>query len=56
MVIVDGARLGGPDVLREIRVEQIESLEFVSSEQARLRFGRTAPAGAIVIHARRPHE
>jgi hypothetical protein len=56
LVIVDGALLGGPDALRDIRVDQIESLEFATPEQARLRYARTTRAGAIVVHRRGAHE
>jgi len=50
IVLLDTALLGGRESLREIPINQIESVEFLSPEQARRRYNRRARDGAIVVH------
>jgi hypothetical protein len=50
IVLLDRALLGGRETLREIPINRIESVEFLSPEQARLRYSRRARDGAIVVH------
>ena len=50
IVLLDNALLGGRESLREIPVNRIESVEFLSPEKARMRYDRRARDGAIVVH------
>jgi hypothetical protein len=50
IVVMDGTLLGGRDALREIPIDRIGSVEYLSPEQARLRLSRRARDGAIVVH------
>ena len=50
IVLLDTALLGGRESLREIPINQIESVEFLSPEQARRRYNRPTRDGAIVVH------
>ncbi|MFL5385607.1 MAG: hypothetical protein ACJ8GN_24065 [Longimicrobiaceae bacterium] len=50
IVLLDAALLGGPESLREIPVNRIAFVEFLTPEQARLRYDRRARDGAIVVH------
>ena len=50
IVLLNTALLGGRESLREIPINQIESVEFLSPEQARRRYNRRARDGAIVVH------
>lgn len=50
IVLLDVALLGGRESLREIPINRIASVEFLTPEQARLRYDRRARDGAIVVH------
>jgi hypothetical protein len=52
VVILDTALLGGVEALREIPLNTVEAVEFLSPEQARLRHGRQVRDGAIVVRTR----
>jgi len=50
IVLLDRALLGGPESLREIPINRVQSVEFLSPEQARARYGRRTRDGAVVVH------
>lgn len=50
IVLLDVALLGGRESLREIPVNRIASVEFLTPEQAQLRYDRRTRDGAIVVH------
>jgi hypothetical protein len=50
IVILDRTLLGGPEALREIPINRVLSVEFLSSAQASSRYGRRSRDGAIVVH------
>ena len=50
IVLLDVELLGGRESLREIPVNRIASVEFLTPEQAQLRYDRRARDGAIVVH------
>lgn len=50
IVILDQALLGGRDALHEIPLNRVQSVEFLTPEQARMRYNRRARDGAIVVH------
>ena len=52
-VHVDGARLGGMEELRNIRVSDVQQVEYMSAADATLRFGTGYDAGAIIVSTRR---
>src|SRR5215213_7903328 len=52
IVLLDGTLLGGRESLREIPIDRVLSVDFLSPEQARTRLGRRARDGAIVVHTR----
>lgn len=51
-VIVDGVRRGGPDVLRSIRVAQVEEARYMSGTEATTRMGTDMAGGAILVTLR----
>lgn len=51
-VIVDGVRRGGPDVLRGIRVAQVEEARYMSGTEATTRMGTDMAGGAILVTLR----
>jgi outer membrane cobalamin receptor len=52
VVYVDGARVGGPEVLRSIPANAAEAVEYLDGASATSRFGTGNVAGAIVITTR----
>jgi hypothetical protein len=48
-VYYDETRLGGPDALRNIRVEGVKSLQFFDAPEATLRWGIGNSQGAILV-------
>ena len=52
-VHVDGARLGGMEELQNIRVSDVQQVEYMSAADATLRFGTGYDAGAIIVSTRR---
>jgi hypothetical protein len=50
IVLLDGALLGGRESLREIPLNRVNSVEFLTPEQARMRYDRRTRDGAIVVH------
>lgn len=53
-VLVDGgARAGGVQELQNIRVSEVQEVEFMSASDATLRFGTGYDAGAIIVTTRR---
>jgi len=50
IVFLDRTLLGGPESLREIPLNRVLSVEFLSSAQAGARYGRRSRDGAIVVH------
>lgn len=50
IVLLDAALLGGRESLREIPIDRIDFVEFLTPEQARMRYDRRARDGAIVVH------
>lgn len=53
VVYVDGNRMGGLEVLRNIAAETVESARHLSAGEATTRFGTGHAHGAIVIVTRR---
>jgi hypothetical protein len=53
VVYLDGAKLGGPDQLRSISVQNTESLQFLDAASAQQRFGVGHNHGAIIIQSMR---
>lgn len=51
-VIMDGARMGTPSILRSHSVADVESLSFLSASDATMRFGTNFPNGAIEVTSR----
>ncbi len=49
VVYVGSARLGGPDVLRQVDVQNVASMEFLSPAKATNRFGGGHEHGAIRV-------
>jgi len=49
IVYLDGARLGGMDSLRQIRVSSVASMEYLNSSEATFRFGTNHVGGAILV-------
>jgi hypothetical protein len=45
-----GNRYGGPESLTSIRGRDVESIEWLSSQEAQFRFGMDNPQGAILVH------
>jgi len=52
-VHVDGSRLGGVQELQNIRVADVQEVEFMNAADATLRFGTGYDAGAIIVTTRR---
>ena len=52
-VHVDGARMGGARELENIRVSEVQEVEFMSAADGTLRFGTGYDAGVIVVTTRR---
>lgn len=52
VVYVDGVRRGTPDVLRQIRANEIEEIRFVSGTDATTRYGTDHGGGAIEVKTR----
>jgi hypothetical protein len=52
-VYLDGVRLGGPAALRQVRVQNIATMEFMGPSDATTRFGTGHVGGAILIVTRR---
>ena len=53
VVYQDGVRTGGPEVLRRLPPEAIESVHFMAAADATTRFGTDHPHGAIIVVSRR---
>lgn len=53
VVYQDGTRLGGPEVLRTIPTDAVESVRLLGAGEATTRFGTGHTHGAIVIVSRR---
>lgn len=51
-VYVDDVFMGGPEVLRDEDVREIEEIRYLDSRQATTRFGMDHPSGAIMITLR----
>ena len=51
-VFVDGVNLGGPDVLRNYRIDSVREIRFIPSSDATLRFGTGFGGGAIEVYTR----
>lgn len=51
-VYVDDVFMGGPEVLRDEDVREIEEIRYLDSRQATTRFGSDHPSGAIMIMLR----
>lgn len=49
VVYLDGARFGEPDLLRQIRAEEISTIQFLSGTDATTRFGTNHGGGAILV-------
>jgi len=49
IVYLDGARFGGMDSLRQIRVSSVASIEYLNSSEATFRFGTNHVGGAILV-------
>jgi hypothetical protein len=49
VVIVDGARQGGPEVLRTLRASCVSEIRYYDAAEAYSHFGRPAATGAIVV-------
>jgi hypothetical protein len=52
-VYLDGVRLGGPAALRQVRAQNIATMEFMGPSDATTRFGTGHVGGAILIVTRR---
>ena len=52
-VHVDGGARGGIQELQNIRVAEVQEVEFMSASDATLRFGTGYDAGAIIVTTRR---
>lgn len=50
VVYVEGSRQGPPSTLRQINVIDVESMEFLSDNEATSRFGSGHDHGAILVH------
>ncbi len=50
LVYVDGNRYGPPSTLREIDVVDVESVEFLSDNEATMRYGSGHDHGVILVH------
>ena len=50
IVLLDSELLGGRDSLREIPINRIAFVEFLTPQQAQLRYDRRTRDGAIVVH------
>lgn len=48
-VYVEGSRRGGPNVLRQISVMNVKSIEHLSSSEATLRYGSGHPHGVVRV-------
>ena len=51
-VFVDGVNLGGPDVLRNYRMDSVREIRFIPPSDATLRFGTGFGGGAIELYTR----
>jgi hypothetical protein len=52
-VYLDGVRLGGTGALRQVRVQNISTMQFMTPSDATTRFGTGHAGGAILILTRR---
>lgn len=52
-IYMDGTRMGGPEVLRTIMAQNVESVRYLSPGEATTRFGTGHVHGAIVVAMRR---
>jgi hypothetical protein len=50
LVYVDGNRQGPPSTLRNLDVVDIESMEFLSDNEATMRYGSGHDNGVILVH------
>lgn len=48
-VYVDGAKMGGPSVLRDIQADRIQELRYLSASDATMQYGTGNTAGAIQV-------
>lgn len=52
-VVVDGVHRGGTDVLRQIAVQEVDEIQYLSSGDATMRYGTGFPYGAIQVRTKR---
>jgi hypothetical protein len=52
-VYMDNVKLGGPESLRSVRVEDIALVRFLSASDATTRFGTNHMHGAIMVESRK---
>lgn len=53
LVYVDRHQMGGLEELRNVGIDQIEQMEFVSARDATTRYGTGHPSGIIEVTTRR---
>ncbi len=53
VVYVDGMRVGGAQHLRQVRVGDVASIQYLSGPDASSRFGLGHIGGAILVHTKR---
>lgn len=53
VVYQDGARLGGPAFLRDIYVDNVATVRFLTGPEAASRFGLNHQSGAILVTTRK---
>jgi hypothetical protein len=53
VVFVDGSRFGGVDVLRSLRVQNVDEIRYLSPQDATTRYGTGYLGGVIAITHRR---
>ncbi len=53
MVYVDGTRMGGPEMLRQILASNLQEVRYLGGTEATSRFGTDHAAGAILVTLRR---
>jgi hypothetical protein len=49
----DGIRVGGPETLRELRLDIVVDARYLTASEATSRFGLNHPHGAILVTTRR---
>lgn len=53
LVYIDGSRQGPPSTLRQIDIINVESMEFLSDNEATTRYGSGHDHGVILVHLKR---